>query len=254
MRKQGSNSAFCKTTVMATMAFALSWLGVAHGGESGNVEEVFSSTPMPCTEKAVQLMNRELSRMAPDQILNGMQRASRTDWTPASPSYDKARAIVTDALASEEKESGPLFTYTSTQIFKNVFSTWSADEKSFYASFFSSPSGKLYLTDIVDGATCRGWLKSLNSPPFSNFIGEDKERWEALFASLNGGEERFLLKLRQLPTEERKRFEVGYQKLDRVFDAALMQSVTQQDGVLKARIEKALHAHAAEIFQIIKTP
>jgi hypothetical protein len=241
-------------TAMVTMVFALSWLRIAHGGEPENFEQVLSSTPMPCAAEATRLMNRQLFRMMPDQILNGMQRASRTDWTPGSLSYDKARAIITEALASEEKASGPLFRYTSLQIFEGVASTWSADEKSYYSSFFSSPSGKLYLTDIVNGATCKGWLNSLNSPPFSVFLGEDKAQWNVLMANLSGGEERFLIRLRQLPKEERKRFEVGYKKLDRVFDAALMQAVTQQDAPLKARIEKALQAHAAEILKVLSTP
>jgi len=254
MRKLRLGRASRKLTAMATIAFALSWLRMAHGGEPDNVEQVFSSTPMPCAEEATRLMNRQMFRMMPDQILNGMQQASRTDLTPGSPKYDKARAIVTEALVSEEKANGPLFKYTSSQIFRDVASTWGADEKSYYSSFFASPSGMLYLTDILDGATCKGWLKSLNSPPFSTFIGEDKARWEALMANLNGGEERFLIRLRQLPKEERKRFESGYKKLDRVFDAALMQAVSQQDAVLKARIEKALQAHAAEILKIINSP
>lgn len=241
-------------TVMATMAFALSSLRMAHGGELENVEQVFSSVPMPCAEEATRLMNRQLIRMTPYQIVNGMQHASNTDWNPGNPSYDKARALVTEVLTSEEKANGPLFKYTSSQIFKRVASTWSSDEKTYYSSFFSSPSGKLYLTDILDGATCKGWLKSLNSPPFSNFLGEDKARWEALMANLNGGEERFLIKLRQLTKEERKRFEIGYKKLDRVFDDALMQAVTQQDAALKARIKKALQARAAEILKVINNP
>ncbi|UVW28279.1 hypothetical protein [Massilia sp. H6] len=254
MRKLNLGKAACKMTAMATIIFGLSWLRMAHGGEPESVEQVLASTPMPCAEEATLLMNRQLLRMAPDQILSGMQQATRTALTPGGPSYNKARAIVTEALASEEEAHGPLFKYTPAQIFKGVIATWGADEKSYYSSFFSSPSGKLYLTDILDGATCKGWLKSLNSPPFSNFHDEDKARWETSMARLNGGEERFLLRLRQLTKEERKRFEIGYKKLDRVFDAALMQAATRQDAVLKARIEKALQTHAAEILKTINTP
>jgi hypothetical protein len=254
MRKLNLGKAAFKMAAIATIAIGVSWLGTAHGSEPKNVEQVLGSTPMPCTEDATLLMNRQLLRMTPDQILNGMQQATGTAFTPGSPSYDKARAIIAEALASEVKAHGPLYNYTSAQILKGVVSMWSTDEKSYYSSFFASPSGELYLTDILDGATCKGWLKSLNLPPFLSFDGKDKARWEASMARLNGGEERFLIKLRQLTKEERKRFEIGYKKLDRAFDAALMQTATRQDAVLKARIEKALQAHAAEVLKTISNP
>src|SRR5438128_12137654 len=120
MRKPRLGRVSCKMTAMATMAFVLSWFKMAHGGELENVEQVFGSTPMPCAEEATRLMNRQLFRMTPDQILSGMRQASRTAWAPGSPSYDKARAIVTEALASEEKANGPLFQYTSAKIFAGV--------------------------------------------------------------------------------------------------------------------------------------
>lgn len=240
--------------MMTVMVFALSSPQMGHAGEAESVKQVFSSIPMPCAEEATRLLNQQLLRMSPDQILNGIQQASDISLTPGSPSHSRARMIITKALALEEKADGPLFKFNLSQVLNGIASTWSAEEKSYYASFFSSPSGKLYLTDILDGATCAGWLKSANSPPFPAFNGEDKERWDALMARLKGGEERFLIKLRQLSKEERQCFEAGYKKLDRVFDVALMQIATRQDAILKARVEKALHPHVAEISKIINAP
>lgn len=243
-----------RKSVMA-MLFLLAPLQLAHAAQPvANTEGVFGGVPMPCAEEASRLMNRQLVRMAPDQILDGMGRASdaRADWTNGHPQYEKARAILVNALAAEEKAGGPLFRFSAEKILNDVVSNWSADQKSYYASYFSRPSGKLYLTDMLEGATCKGWLKSLNSPPFPPLVGADKAHWDKLIGTFRTGEDQFVAKLRALSKEERQSFEMGFKKLDRVFDSALMKVATQQDAELKARIEKSMRPRLAELVRTLQ--
>lgn len=213
---------------------------------------VLNTITLPCADEATRLMNSQLIRMAPDQMLDGMRRGFNKgdEWKPGDRKYEKARKIVVDALMAEEKESGPLFSFSAAKIMSHVTSSWSAEEKRYYAVFFAKQSGKLYLTDILDGATCKGWLKGLTQPPFTALSGADKARWDLLISNLNGGEERFLGKLRGLSKDERQSFEEGYKKLGSAFDTAPMILASQQDSAFKKRIEKAMAPHMPKILEI----
>lgn len=241
------------TMAIAAMFFSVVLSQVANAAQQdANSKPIFGAVPMPCASEATQLMNQQLVRMAPDQILDGMGRAlnTRNEWARGNPKYERVREVVVGALAIEEQTSGPLFKFTPDKILSDVVSSWTAEEKAYFANFFSKQSGKLYLTDILEGAICEGWLKSLNSAPFPPLDGVGKVHWEELISSFKGGEDRFVIKLNKLSKEERQSFETGYKRLGRVFDSALMKVTAQQDADLRARIEKAMNAHVAQILEI----
>ena len=219
-------------------------------------DSMFGATPMPCTAEAIRLLNRQLLKLAPDEILSGIRQAMNrpADWTTGHPSYEKARSIVVAALDAEEKANGPLFTFTPARFYDSVVANWSAEERSNYKSFFSRPAGKVYLTDMLDGAACKGWLDGFNSPPFPPLDGADKAQWDTMMVRFIGGEQRLVAKLRALPMYELKSFVAESKKVGNVFNPVLMLEAAQDDAALTARMEKAVAPHMAEILAIANTP
>lgn len=245
------------THIVAAAILVLSATRSATAGEpGGDMARVLGVTSLGCPDQAVELMNHQLLRMMPDAILNGLatDRVSPADWKPGNASYDRLRTTITEALAASEVADGPIFEFTSAKIFDKVISAWSVEEKRYFTAFFATPAGKLYLSDILNGATCKGWLKGLDSPPLPHVEGEDKARWDALMAGFEGGEARFLAKLRKLPKNEQQRFADGFKKLGGIFDSALLRSTTEQDSALKARFQKALAPRRAEIMEAMSKP
>lgn len=218
-------------------------------------DSMFGATPMPCTAEAIRLLNRQLLKLAPDEILSGIRQAMNrpADWTTGHPSYEKARSIVVAALDAEEKANGPLFTYTPARFYDSVVANWSAEERSNYKSFFSKPAGQIYLTDMLDGAACKGWLDGLTSPPFPPLDGPDKARLDTMMIRFIGGEQRLVAKLRALSMYELENFVAESKKLGKVFNPVLMLEAAQ-DAALTARMEKAVEPHMAEISAIANTP
>ena len=219
-------------------------------------DSVFGATPMPCTAEAVRLLNRQLLRMAPDEILSGIRQAMNrpAEWTTGHPSYEKARLVVVAALAEEEKANGPLFTYTPARFYDGVVANWSAEERSNYKSFFSKRAGQIYLTHMLDGAACKGWLNGLNSPPFPPLDGADKAQWDTMMIRFIGGEQRLVAKLRGLSMKELENFVAESKKLGNVIKPVLMLEGAQQDAARTARMEKAVEPHMAEIVAIANAP
>jgi len=128
--------------------------------------------------------------------------------------------------------------------------TWSAADKAYFTRFFARPAGRLYLTDILDGATCKGQLKTVNAPPLPPLAGADKARWEALLAAHDGGAARFTARLNALSPEEQQSFAAGYKKLGQAFEQAQGKMSAAQDAALLKRITHATQPHRADILKL----
>lgn len=246
----------CWGGALIAMFFLHASFHVAHAADPvAHSAEIFGAEALPCVSKATQLMSNQLNRMTPDQLLNGMRpEADKGSWKRGDPKYDRARVIVVEALSAEERAGGPVINISAEQVLLAVVASWSAEEQRYYSAFFSSPAGKLYLTDILDGATCTGWIKGLNSPPLLPMDGVDKAQWDDLMGGLKGGADRFVGKMRGLSKVEKDSFETGSRKLGSVFDVALKRVGTSQDAEIKRRLEKAIAPRMCEILEIQSSP
>jgi hypothetical protein len=215
---------------------------------AADTRTVFGDVALPCVAQVIGLQNRQIIRMAPDRIVGGLGRAlGGADVVPGMPRYDQTRALVAAALAAEEAAGGPLFTFNAEKLLAQVLAGWDANDRAYYTAFFARPAGRLYLTDMLDGATCAAWLNNVNAPPLQPLDGADKAQWDKLRAGLDGAESRFLVKLHALSQEEQRRFTAGYNKLGTTFDTAPKTFEQENDAALKARIARAIGPRRAEI-------
>ena len=249
---------------LATLLFFVSHFAVCapfksfESAESSeaSINSVIENTPMPCMKEASELMNKQFLQVTADGILESMGESldSQAEWNKGHSKYDRAHAIVIEALAEEERVGGSIFRLTPDGILNFVTSKWSLDEKSYYMDFFSTKSGKLFLTDMLDGATCRGWLTGLNLPPFPPLESMEKSHWDVVMDGFKGSEERFLAKFQELSPEEQKSFNEGNKRLTHVFDSALMLAAQERTKAIEARVVKAVQSHMGELSEIINSP
>lgn len=255
MNKRISRTSTLCIKAAITVAFFSASVQVAHAAEGAPVlDPVFGNTPLTCLTEASALVNQQMFRATPENLLGGLRKAvgKGADWKRGDPNYDSVRGIVVDALMAEEKARGPIFKLSPEQVLNAVASRWSADERRYFANFFARESGKLYQAEIAEGPQCKGWLAGLNGPPYHPLEGAEKARWEYLMGSFAGGEQRFKTKLRRLSKEEKASFEAGYAKLADTYRSALEEVTRQSVAALPARYDAALSAHNKQILELAR--
>ncbi len=210
---------------------------------------VFGAMPVPCLAQMTQLMNRQLFRLGPDQILAGMREplGKGAAWTRGDPNYERVRAIILRGLLEGEKKHGPLFNLSEETLLATIVEGWNPDQQRHYAAFFARPAGKLYLSDMLEGAHCDGSLEGLNKAPYLPFEGADKVKFEQLIAGLQGGSDRFLVKYRRLSAEEQKVFTAELDPVNKAVNAAQRAVPQKFDDILMKRVSEAILPLSAEI-------
>ena len=247
LTKRAVYTAFAGLVFVSALAVPLQ---IAHANESEpRVEAILGAAPTPCNDEAGRLIGNQLVRLAPDQILDGIRPRLKkgTNWKSGVASYERARAIVADVLSNQERTGGPLYTLTAEKLWGVIASDWSAEEKRYYATFFSTPVGKLYLTDLFDSAFCLARLNNAISPPFRPLEGADKARHADLLASIETGRGSFSAKFQRLSNEERTRLVAAFEKLEPVFKPAFFRLTEQEDAEIKLRLKGTIALRMREI-------
>lgn len=211
---------------------------------------------LPCLDEFSRIATTGFREAQPDYLLQviGRDVQARSTWARGDPQYDKARGIVADALAADERAHGPLLAFTTSKMTNKVVAAWSADDRAYFTRFFSRPAGRLFVSDILDGAVCKGQLTVLGKPPLAPLSRADQAQVEALQKGLEGAMDRFMAKLNALSPGEKQSFDAGYKKLGQSFEMAQAETVTEDDALLRVRIDRALRPHRDALVQLAKSP
>ncbi|MES2319217.1 MAG: hypothetical protein V4631_17200 [Pseudomonadota bacterium] len=219
------------------------------------IDKIIATAPLPCADAALNLFSQQMRLAAPDLILDGLRASLKYDqaWSAGNENYDRVRAIVVTALAEDERKLGPFFPFDAKAALKEGAERWSVEDARYFATFFSTPAGRLYWTDIMDSAACSGWLDGMDKPPFPSLDGAQKEIRDSWINKLAGAKERFKAKLDGLPPEQKLTFMAGAEKMGPSFWGAPKRLATAANAALLIRAQAALKAHMPKITAISST-
>ncbi len=206
---------------------------------------VFGSAPMPCLANASMLMNIQLYRLIPEAVLRGMRGALGKDasWKRGDPSYEKARAIVVEVIAAEERSGGPLTKFSVDQIFGDVAALWSDDERRHYTAFFARPAGQRYLAETVDGTLCKTMVDGLLRPPYAPMDAARTAHWQAFLARDASTGKTYPI----LDKEEQAALDAEFPKIHVAMQQVLKKLASKSAPPMFARVQRALAPRAVEI-------
>ena len=219
------------------------------------IDQIMATGPLTCNEDAMTMLNAQLLRKGPDQVLDGYRRGLNYDkrWSAGNENYDRARAVIANALADDERKNGPIFAYTYGSAIRMAAREWSMADLRYFAKFFAEPEGRLYWNSIIEGANCSGLLKSVNNAPFQPLEGPQKEHWTKSVAALEGSQQRFFTKLGELAPLSRANFDDAYKRAGTSLSDAPLKAATAGDAALIARIDTVLKPHLPKIDEISRS-
>lgn len=234
--------------------FACLYSGLAMADEREELTaKIMATGQLPCAQEALELMSRQLERMEPDLVLQGMRQSMGLGdkWTKGDVRYEQARTVVAASFEEDYAANGPLFSFSTASVLNKALASQKPDDLQYIAKFFEKPEGRLFWEESIDGAICGAWLKTINRPPYPSMDEPTQQRWDKASAALKGQRERFVRKLNALPKPSQSNYYDGAEKITAPIQQAPLQLINERNAELGVRLGQILKPKMKEINAIV---
>lgn len=127
-------------------------------------QELARTAPTPCLDFAIRLQIEPTLQQGADRLVGSVGRVHGVSpkWRIGNERFDGSSALLLNAFRSDAEIQAWLGRFDGRHLALAAFRKATAEDQAFLLQFFKTPEGKFYWVNILDGATCSG------------FLGEDK--------------------------------------------------------------------------------